>query len=135
MLVLVLTLGFIKDQTTIGFALTVLLLSISAFGFLTTALRFISITSAALRDYKSSGEMRLDYALNQVLVLVFTATFLGGMTALTFSLGVFNMALMTSVGLIWIASEIFRARWVFTKHPPPPNHSHYQLIEEQKRIE
>jgi hypothetical protein len=132
MLVLVLTPDFMKDQTTIGFALTVLLLSISAFGFLITALRFIDITSAALRDYKSVSEMRLVYALNQVLVLVFTATFLGGITAMTFSLGVFYMALMMSVAFLWIAFEIFQARWVFTKRPPPPDTRHYQPIEEQK---
>lgn len=135
MLVLVLTPGFMKDQTAIGFALTVLLLSISAFGFLITALRFIDMTSAALRDYKSVREMRLDYALNQVLVLVFTAAFLGGITAMTFSLGVFYMALIMSVALLWIGFEIFRARRVFTNRPPPPNTRHYQIIEEQKGTE
>ena len=77
-------------------------------------------------------EMRMEYALNQVLVLVFTATFLGGISAMTFSLGVFYMTIMISVGLLWIAYEIFRARWVFTKRPPPPDTRHYQLIEEQK---
>lgn len=135
MLVLVLTPGFMKDQTTIGFGLTVFLLSISAFGFLITALRFIDITSAALRDYESVLEMRMDYALNQVVVLVFTATFLGGITAMTFSLGVFYMAFMMSVGLLWIAFEIFKARWVFTKSPPPQGTRHHQLVEEQKRKE
>jgi hypothetical protein len=135
MLVLVLTPGFMKDQTTIGFALTVLLLSISAFGFLITALRFIDMTSAALRDYKSVREMRMEYALNQVVVLVFTATFLGGITAMTFSLGVFYMALIMSVGLLWIAFEIFRARWVFTKSPPLPDKRHYQLVEETEKEE
>jgi len=135
MLVLILTPGFMKDQTKIGFTLTVLLLSISAFGFLISALRFIDITSAALRDYKSLREMRIDYALNQVLVLVFMATFLGGITAMTFSLGAFYIAFMMSIALLWIAFEIFRARWVFTKRPPPPDTRHYQLIEEQKGTE
>jgi hypothetical protein len=132
MLVLILTPGFMKDQTTIGFTFSVLLLSVSAFGFLVTAFRFIDMTSAALRDYKSVREMRIEYVRNQVLVLVFTATFLGGITAVTLSLGVFYMAPMTTIGLLWIAFEIFRARWVFTERLPPSDSRHYQLIEEDK---
>lgn len=118
-LVLVLTPGFSEEKGTFALEFVTVLFSISAFGYLVTALGFIHISSTSLQDYESIEDMRKNYAFNQVLVLVFTAAFLGGVVVLTFSVGSFYIAITVFVGLLLVVTEVARNWWILAKRSPP----------------
>ena len=119
-MVLVLTPGFFpRADTNVLSEFVVILFSISSFGYIIIALRFISISARPLRHYKSLESMRTEYAFNQALVLLFTVIFLGGVAVLTFSVGALYMAMTAFIGLFLAAMELIGSWWALAKRPPP----------------
>ncbi len=118
-LVLTLTPGFVQERRTLLFETMIVLFSISAFGYVVTAFGLIGVSASAPRDFETIEHMRKDYAFNQVLVILFTAAFLGGVVSLTLSVGSLYIAIVVSVGLILVASEVIRNWWALTKRVPP----------------
>lgn len=118
-IVLALTPGFLPIETNPFFEFILILLSISSIGFIIAALAFINISSTPLWHYKSVGEMFKEYAFNQAMVLLLIIIFLGGVAALTFSMGSFYLTITVVIGLILATSYLIRDWWALAKRPPP----------------
>lgn len=119
-MVLVLTPGFFpKAEKSVLFELMIIFFTISAFGYIVTAIFFANISATPLWHYKSLGDMGKDYVFSQVLVFLFTLFFLGGVAVLNLSMGTFFVAIVVVVGLLFVASEVIRNWWALAKRPPP----------------
>jgi hypothetical protein len=114
-IVLVLTPGFFPKTNTSSLELTVVLLSISSFGYIMTALQFVNISSTPLWHYKSFEDMRKEYAFSQYLWTLFTAIFLGGVAVLSFSVGTIYMTIVALVALIGTARYLIVDWWALVK--------------------
>jgi len=119
-MVLVLTPGFSPNtDTDVLFQLILILFSVSSFGFIITALGFVNISSTPLRYYKSLGDMAKEYAFNQYLVILNTAGFLGGATALNFYAGTYYVGLAVAFGFLAILYYLIRDWWALLRRTPP----------------
>jgi hypothetical protein len=117
-IVLVLTPGFFPKTSTSSLEFTVVLLSISSFGYIMTALQFIYISSTPLWHYKSLEDMMKDYAFSQYLWTLFTAIFFGAAAVLSFSLGTIYMTIVALVALIGTARYLIVDWWALAKRTP-----------------
>jgi len=119
-MVLTLTPGFFPGaRTNVLFEFTVILFTLSSFGYVITAIGFIHISATPLWRYKSLEDMRKEYAFYQALVLLSTAIFLGGVAVLTFSLGALYMAITAVAGLLLVMYNLIGTWWALAKRPPP----------------
>jgi hypothetical protein len=118
-IVLVLTPGFFPKTSTNLLEFTVILLSISSFGYVITALSFVNISSTPLWHYKSLQDMLKDYAFSQYWWVLCTAMFLGGIAVLTFSVGSIYMAIVSVVGLMVMVYNLIVDWRALAKRAPP----------------
>jgi len=124
-IVLVLTPGFFpKTEASILYEFMVILFSISAFGYIMTALLFISISITPLWHYKSLEKMKTDFAFGQALWLLFTLIFLGGVSVLSFSLGTFYVGIVVIIGVLFMAWYLIKEWWALARRPPPKKTKH-----------
>lgn len=99
--------------------LTIVLLSISSFGYIMTALSFVNISSTPLWQYKSLQDMLKVYVCGQYFLVLFGMMFLEGLAVCAFSVGFIFMAIVALVGLTVMGINLVRDWRARAKQAPP----------------
>jgi len=119
-MVLVLTPGFFPtEHNDLLVELVVSLFTVSSFGYVFSAFRFIGISHMALWEYKSLEEMERSFEFAIALLFLFSAIFLGGVAALAYARDAFLLTITAFVAFLLLLIILIKNRWVLAKRPQP----------------